>query len=422
MEKNRSIHEDPDARGMIPIEKNIIVSDVNGRRIGATYPKRAAGLVKSGRAERISDHEIRLKITQSLTVSIDTEEKNMSKVIHFNARNFEFDSSCNTNVGFRGFVTTALGNEEVWEIGNWNWDWTQICANLTGLEKNMDYVFRFAMTLGHNDDNREESLVHIHYNDGDGKQAWEDRFTYCIRMSRFKPVLSKRDPEEDTMIRVFELPFNTGKHTDFRIIIVSQHAVARFFTARENAAYEKLEDLSYAQWREQRTETLNARKAAIAIPPLPPMEGFARESITEDSIQDMIESAVTDSKEEIADMLEDRIGEAINDSISEFFGEGLETFLATHPLVLRDGTVVSSKQQTKVLSPDKKKLLNCYGGLTVEDTTKWNGVLPKGWGLRVQTRISCWELLYVYETESQATEALVKVQKAIEAGEPLIAL
>ena len=83
MEKNRSIHEVPDARGMIPIEKNIIVSDVNGRRIGATYPKRAAGLVKSGRAERISDHEIRLKITQSLTVSIDTEEENMSKVIHF---------------------------------------------------------------------------------------------------------------------------------------------------------------------------------------------------------------------------------------------------------------------------------------------------------------------------------------------------
>ncbi|MBE5862977.1 MAG: hypothetical protein E7295_09015 [Lachnospiraceae bacterium] len=221
----------------------------------------------------------------------------MSKVIHFNARNFEFDSSCNTNVGFRGFVTTVLGNEEVWEIGNWNWDWTQICANLTGLEKNMDYMFRFAMTLGHNDDNREESLVHIHYNDGDGKQAWED-----------------------------------------------------------------------------------------------------------------------------PDMLEDRIGEAINDSISDFFGEGLETFLATHPLVLRDGTVVSSKQQTKVLSPDKKKLLNCYGGLTVEDTTKWNGVLPKDWGLRVQTRISCWELLYVYKTESQATEALVKVQKAIEAGKPACGL
>jgi hypothetical protein len=75
-----------------------------------------------------------------------------------------------------------------------------------------------------------------------------------------------------------------------------------------------------------------------------------------------------------------------------------------------------------VLSPDKKKLLNCYGGLTVEDTTRWNGALPKGWGLRVQTRISCWELLYVYETESQATEALIKVQTAIEAGEPIIAL
>ena len=31
---------------MIPIEKNIIVTDVNGIEIGATYPKRAKGLVK----------------------------------------------------------------------------------------------------------------------------------------------------------------------------------------------------------------------------------------------------------------------------------------------------------------------------------------------------------------------------------------
>jgi hypothetical protein len=131
----------------------------------------------------ISDLEIRLKITQSLTVSIDTEEENMSKVINLNAKNFEFDSSCNTNIGFRGFVTTALGNEEVWEIGNWNWDWTQICANLTGLEKNMDYVFRFAMTLGHNDDNHEESLVHLHYTDGDEKQI-----PTCLRIALRKPL------------------------------------------------------------------------------------------------------------------------------------------------------------------------------------------------------------------------------------------
>ena len=410
---------------MIPIEKNIIVSDVNGRRIGATYPKRAEGLVKNGRAEMISDHEIRLKITQSLAVSIDTEENNMSKVINFNARDFEFDASCNTNVGFRGFVTTALGNEEVWEIGNWNWDWTQICANLSGLEKNMDYVFRFAMTLGHNDDNREESLVHIHYTDSDN--AWENRFTYCIKMSRFRPILSKRDPEEDTMIRVFELPFNTGEHTDFRIVIVSQHAVARFFTARENATYAELEDLSYPQWREQRTlflekqqEERNMRANRFSMLPsefkLPP-EFQKMPEIPEmpeipahpeiPSLQKMINDIIRESISDIEDTIEDRIEEAIQDSINDLFPEG-----GPDP----------SKPVTKVLSPDKKKLLSCYGGLKVEDTSRWNGKVKVGFSLSVQVKPNTWEILYIYDTEKEAADALVAVNRAIQEGMTLIEL
>ena len=83
----------------------------------------------------------------------------MSKVINFNTRDFVFDATCKVNRGFRGFVTTPNGNEEIWEIGDWNW--TQIITVLKGLEPDTDYVFRFAMTLGHNDDNREESLVNI---------------------------------------------------------------------------------------------------------------------------------------------------------------------------------------------------------------------------------------------------------------------
>ena len=412
---------------MIPIEKNIIVSDVNGRRIGATYPKRAKGLVKNGRAEFISDHEIRLLITQLPAVPIDTEDEKMSKVIQFDARAFGFDPSCETNTGYRGFITTENGNEEIWEIGDWNWNWTQIQSTIKGLEPNTDYVFRFAMTLGHNDDDREESLVHVHYLGGDEKQAWNDRFTYCIGKSRFQPIISKRATGEDTMLRVFELPFNTGDHTEFKILIISQHAVARFFRAADNAAYEGMEDLSYAQWRTERTATLEAkalkqnqmRNASFpAIPNMqhvPGMEGI----MAEDSVRAMIESAIEDS---VGDMLEDRIQETINDSISEFFSEGMESYMANNQLTLGDGTVINPKQKTKVLSPDKKKLLTCYGGLTVEDTAKWNGNLPKGYGLRVQTRISSWELLYVYETEKEATDALIAVNEAIEAGKPLIEL
>lgn len=46
------------ARGMIPIAKNIIVVDEQGNEYEATYPKRAKGLVKNGRARFLSENKI----------------------------------------------------------------------------------------------------------------------------------------------------------------------------------------------------------------------------------------------------------------------------------------------------------------------------------------------------------------------------
>ena len=43
---------------MTPIEKNVIVIDEQGNKIGATYPKRAKGLIKKGRARSIDDNTI----------------------------------------------------------------------------------------------------------------------------------------------------------------------------------------------------------------------------------------------------------------------------------------------------------------------------------------------------------------------------
>lgn len=426
-EKNGRPKHNTDARGMIPIEKNIIVSDANGRRIGSTYPKRAKGLVKNGRAEYVSDHEIHLNTTHAPAVIHHTEDIGMSKIIDFHTRDFEFEKTCNSNVGFRGFITTPVGDEEIWEIGSWGWDWTQITSKAYQLEPNTDYIFRFAMTLGHNDDNREESLVHIVYCD-DGKDGWEDRFTYCIRMSRFKPIISKRVTDEQTMLRVFELPFHTGDHSEWRIMIVSNHAVARFFRAKEIASYANLEDLSYEDWRKERTAFLdaerasrNARQAAANRALLP--QSPANEKLSESDIREMIEAAMENSSDTIAELLDERIDEAINDSISEFFSEGMEDFWATHPLVLNDGRIVSAKQRTKVMSPDKKKVLSCYGELRVEDTSKWDGrYFPRGWALSVQTRISSWDVLYVYETEKEAMDALVLVNDAINKGMSLIEL
>ena len=45
-------------KGRIPIVKNIRVVDEQGNEYEATYPKRAKGLVKNGRARFISENKI----------------------------------------------------------------------------------------------------------------------------------------------------------------------------------------------------------------------------------------------------------------------------------------------------------------------------------------------------------------------------
>ena len=58
---------------MIPIEKNIIVVDEQGNYYEATYPKRAKGLVKNGRARFIDENTICLACPP-----YNMEDKNMS--------------------------------------------------------------------------------------------------------------------------------------------------------------------------------------------------------------------------------------------------------------------------------------------------------------------------------------------------------
>ena len=60
---------------MTPIEKNIIVVDEQGNQYEATYPNRAKGLVKNGRARFIDDHTICL----ACPPDIETEDNTMSK-------------------------------------------------------------------------------------------------------------------------------------------------------------------------------------------------------------------------------------------------------------------------------------------------------------------------------------------------------
>ena len=61
-------------KGAAPIEKNVIVVDEQGNEYEATYPKRARGLVKNGRARFIGENKI------CLACPPDTMEVIMSNI------------------------------------------------------------------------------------------------------------------------------------------------------------------------------------------------------------------------------------------------------------------------------------------------------------------------------------------------------
>ena len=72
---------------------------------------------------------------------------------------------------------------------------------------------------------------------------------------------------------------------------------------------------------------------------------------------------------------------------------------------------MQTRQRTRVMAPDKKKVLICYGGAKVV-----------GSALHIQTRVSSWEDLYTYPTESEAIAALQKLNNGMEQGVSLVEL
>ncbi len=62
-------------KGATPIEKNVIVVDEQGNEYEATYPKRAKGLVKNGRARFVAENKICLACPPNQYL----EDKNMSE-------------------------------------------------------------------------------------------------------------------------------------------------------------------------------------------------------------------------------------------------------------------------------------------------------------------------------------------------------
>ena len=126
-------------------------------------------------------------------------------------------------------------------------------------------------------------------------------------------------------------------------------------------------------------------------------------------IEDMIQNAVEDAFDDLEATIEDSVEAAVQNAFQNMLSE-LE-------LVTPDGTHIIPRKKMHLTSPDKTKVLLCYGGLRVEDTSKFSGThYPAGWGLAIQTRVDSWELIFIYDSKEKAVSALEKVNKAMNDG------
>ena len=130
------------------------------------------------------------------------------------------------------------------------------------------------------------------------------------------------------------------------------------------------------------------------------------EDIIENSIQDALESTLEDVLEDaIENALADQLEDAVTSAVQDIFEEALSTSLSRFEFALADGTIIKPKQRLKLLSPDKAKMLLCYGGLRVD-----------GSSLIVQTGATWWDFIAFYKSREEAIEALAKVRDAMDAG------
>ena len=256
------------------MEKNIVVTDLEGNVIGSTYLKRAKGLVRSGRADWADDGCIRLLGTNPPVAyySEYTEDFYMGQIIDFRARDFRMNAECETNVGSRQIITLGEENVECFEIGN-AFDAFGCITEIVGkkeLEANTDYVFRFAISNAFS--GRESASSQISIYPGDDAEA---AFVYPMDRNgknRFRPALCKRDGEE--LLRVFAIPFTTEEAGSYTFVIRVQDMEVRLFPAKEAECYASLPDITYDQWKQEEQHRWVAKLESLGSKTYDSLSGF----------------------------------------------------------------------------------------------------------------------------------------------------
>ena len=220
--------------------QTIALSNDNGDIIGYTYPKRAKGLIRKGRAVPVSDCVIRLKDCPAHTCA----EVSMmdANYIFFKPREWTIFQAERGNARYdRFFGDNPIGDGLVEMVtmsnfGNW---YTRI-GKRVHLEKDTTYHFVFWLNGGENDAETEVcNLVLLYLDDLNAEvteKEWGERCTYKLNRSYIKPVKRYRGWE------LYDIAFETGEQEDMLICFEADKAPMALMQADSVESYSGLED------------------------------------------------------------------------------------------------------------------------------------------------------------------------------------
>lgn len=228
-------------------KRTVTVLSQDGEPAGLAYPRRAAGLVKKGRARFVNDNTIRLN---SVSDALNTEDIKMDNNItntlnetkapeqpinrlFFNAREWSFNKDCQKNVGSRSFMQGPDGIiSEAFTIGDWGYNWTEIVTKSLILPKHTLHTFTFWLNGGENDNNNEVCRLEVIFNND-----YENRYTYNLNRNYIKPLKKCRGWE------LYEIPFITADNEYTQLRLVAQRAYMTVLNAKSVSEYADLPEI-----------------------------------------------------------------------------------------------------------------------------------------------------------------------------------
>lgn len=267
--------------------QTVVVIDSHGEVVGKTYPKRAKGLIKKGRAEALTDNCIRLRDfrPQNLDFTEEIKMDVLNQNVINNNQNETVDKSVETlwkaftskhefilfephdwyrnpdvqwnNITERYMYQNPDGTmTEIYSLGDWNGHWSEICSEFIPVDPDTDYTFVFWLNGGENDRNNEVCRLIAVYTDSQEQKIpdadWRRNYLFklnrCGQNGGIRPIKTI----DGWYLFAIDLPKPDKKFLQLRF--AAQNAPMAVKKAEEPSAYENIPDRpdEFAEYRPQR--------------------------------------------------------------------------------------------------------------------------------------------------------------------------